>query len=93
MSVEIGPVVLEKILFRWGIIAISLLSPLGKRRDFSFEQTCIPLTQGFSVPSLVEISPVVLEKKMKMPKVYGQTDGRRTTGDQKNSLELSGQVS
>ena len=49
------------------------------------------------MPSLVEIGPVVLEKKMKMLKVYRQTDRRtdrqtdtrRTTGDQKSSLELS----
>ena len=52
------------------------------------------------MPSLVEIGPVVLEKKMKMRKVYRQmdridrqTDGRRTTGDQKSSLKLSAQVS
>jgi hypothetical protein len=48
------------------------------------------------VPSLVKIGPVVLEKKENV-KVYkqtdGKTDGRRTTGDQNNSLELSAQVS
>ena len=42
----------------------------------SFEQTWIPFTQGCFVPSLVEIGPVVLKKKMKMWKVYRQTDGR-----------------
>ena len=36
---------------------------------------------------------VVLEKKMKMGKVYRQTDRGRTTGDQKFSLEISDQVS
>ena len=56
------------------------------------------------MPSLVEIGPVVLEKKSKIGKVYrgtdrqtvGQTDrqtDRQTTGDQKSSLELSAQVS
>ena len=53
------------------------------------------------MPSLVKIGPVVLEKKLKIGKVYGQTDRqtdgrterRRTTGDQKNSFELSAQVS
>ena len=30
----------------------------------SFEQTGIPFTQGCFVPSLVEIGPVVLEKKI-----------------------------
>ena len=42
----------------------------------SFEETWIPLTQGCFVPSLVEIGPVVLEKKMKMWKVYRRMDGR-----------------
>ena len=53
------------------------------------------------MPSLVEIGPVVLEKKSKIGKVYrrtdrqtdGQTDRRRTKGDQRSSLELSAQVS
>ena len=35
-----------------------------------------PLHPRMLVPSLVEIGPVVLEKKMKMWKVYRQTDGR-----------------
>ena len=42
------------------------------------------LHQGCFVPSLVQIGPVVLEKKMKMWKVYRQTDGptdRQTTDD------------
>ena len=63
----------------------------------SFEQTWITFIQGCIVPSLVEIGPVVLEKKMKMWKDYKQTDGqtnrRRTTGDQESSLEISAQVS
>ena len=33
-----------------------------------------PFTQGYFVPSLVEIGPVVLEKKVKMLKVYKWTD-------------------
>ena len=44
------------------------------------------------VPSLLEIGHVVLEKKIKLWNVYRRTD-RRTTGDQKSSLELSAQVS
>ena len=51
--------------------------------------------------SLVEIGPVVHEKKSKIGKVYRwedrqtdrQTDRRRTKSDQKSSLELSAQVS
>ena len=51
------------------------------------------------MPSLVEIGPVVLEKKMKMWKVYDDDDdndndeGQRTNFDQKSSLEPSAQVS
>ena len=53
------------------------------------------------MPSLVEIGPVVLEKKSKIGIVYRQTDRqtdrrtdrRRTKGDQKSSLELPAQVS
>ena len=53
------------------------------------------------MPSLVEIGPVVLEKKMKMWKVYDNNDndntkdndvndnvGQRTTFDQKSSSEI-----
>ena len=32
-------------------------------------QTCIPITQGCFVPSLIEIGPVVLSKKIKMWKI------------------------
>ena len=38
------------------------------------------------MPSLVEIGPVVLEKMKSL-----RTDRRRTTGDQKSSLELKKQ--
>ena len=78
-----------------------IFSPWKKGGGHSFEQTWIPFTQEYFVPSLVEIVPVVLEKNMYMWKVYRQTDGRtdgrtdrrRTTGDLKSSLELSAQVS
>ena len=52
--------------------------------------------------SLVEIGLLVLEKKMKMRKVYDDNDnnyddddndGQRTNFDQKSSLEPSAQVS
>jgi hypothetical protein len=48
------------------IFTLLLLSPLGERLSPSFEQTWIPLTQWWFVPSLVKIGPVVLEKKSKM---------------------------
>ena len=71
-------VVLEKKIFKscQFIFINSQLSPLWEGRGPSFEQTWIPFTQGYFVPSLVEIGPVVLEKKMKMWKVYRQTDGQ-----------------
>ena len=63
------------------IFIISLLSPLWEGPCPSFEQTWIPFTQGYFVPSLVETDPVVLEKKMKMWTVYRQMD-RRTDDEQ-----------
>ena len=47
--------------------AISLL------RSPSLAQTWIPFTEGCFVPSSVEIGTLVLEKKIKIWKVYGQT--------------------
>ena len=44
------------------MFAILLLSPLGKGHGSSFEQTWIHFTQESFVPSLIEISQVVLEK-------------------------------
>ena len=75
--VEIGPVVLEKIFKSCQLFffIISQLSPLWKERGPTFEQTLIPFTKEYLVPTLVEIGPVVLEN-MKF------TDRRRTTGDQ-----------
>ena len=72
--VEIGPVVLEKKIFKFRqYILFFIISP-WKRAGPSFGQTWFPFTQGCYVPSLVEIGPVVLEKKMKMWKVYRRTD-------------------
>ena len=39
----------------------------------SFEQTWIPFTQGCFVPSLVEIGPVILEKKIYFINASNQT--------------------
>ena len=76
--VEIGPVVLEKKIFEFHqcIFRYFVIISLGKERAHSFEQTRIPFTQGCFVECLVEIGQVVLEKKMKMLKVYRQTDGQ-----------------
>ena len=64
--VEIGQVVLEKknSKFRQCFFTISWLSPLGKERGPSFDQSWIPFTQGCFMQSLVEIGSVVLEKKI-----------------------------
>ena len=64
---------------------------LGELIGSSFEQTWIPFTQGCFVPSLVEIGPVVLEKKMKMWKVYRQTD-RQTDGRTDGQTDAGRQV-
>ena len=50
-----------------------IISP-WKRAGPSFEQNWIPSTQGCFVPNLVQIGPVVLEKKIKLWKVYEQKD-------------------
>ena len=73
---EIRPVVLKKkiLKIRQKNFAISYLSPLGKGRGPSFEQIWIPFNQGCFVPSLLEIDPVVLKKKMKNVKSL-PTDG------------------
>ena len=61
--VKIGPVILENTIFKvcQCIFPISFLSPLGKVRGPSIEQTWIPITQRCFVPSFVEIGPVVLK--------------------------------
>ena len=72
---------------------ISLLSPLGKEQGPSFEQTSIPFTQGCFVPSLIEIGPVVFEKKVEIGKVYRwtdrRTDRRRNRRSEKHMLAFS----
>ena len=63
--VVIGQLFLEKIdIFCKCILAILLLSPLGKRHGPSFKQTWIPFIQGKVVPSLVEIGPMLLDRKI-----------------------------
>ena len=58
-------VVEETIFFILSVYFVnSLLSPIGKERDPSFEQTLTPFTQEFFVSSLVTTGQVVLEKKV-----------------------------
>ena len=103
--VEIGLIILEKKIFEicQCIFIILLFSPLEKGQATSFEQIKIPFNQGCFVPRSIKIGSVVLEKKMKMWKVYDDNDnddndnndddGQRTSFDQKSSLEPSAQVS
>ena len=64
---EISSLILEEIFkLRPGILAISFLSHLGKRRGPSFKQNWTPFTQGYFVPSLVEIGQIVLEMIFKI---------------------------
>ena len=88
--VEIGLMVPEKIFkICQRIFTISWLSPLRKERGPSFEETWISVTQECFVPSLVEIGPVVLKKKMKMLKnLRQQRQRRRRTMDKFWSGEL-----
>ena len=67
-----------------------IISP-WKRAESIIWTKLYPFTQVSYVPILVVIGRVVLEKKMKMWKVYGETDKtarRRTTGDQKCHLSF-----
>ena len=57
---EIGPVVDKIFKFRF---FVSISSWKRVRCDLLLEQTRIPINQGCFVSSLVDISPVVLEKK------------------------------
>jgi hypothetical protein len=76
--IEFGLLVLDKIFKNFQcIFALLLLSPLGGGLSLLFEQTWIPSTQGWFVPSLVKIGPMGLEKKSKIYKFTdGQTDRR-----------------
>jgi hypothetical protein len=61
-----GSVVLEKKIFKWShpIFAFLRLSPLWRGPGPLFEQFRIPFTQGWFMPSLIEIGLLVLEKKI-----------------------------
>ena len=68
--------------FRQSINPFSLLSPLGKGKEPSFEQTWIPFTQGCFVPSLVEIDRVIGRRRQKcegLQQRWRQKERRRTT--------------
>ena len=59
------------------IILFSLSSTFGKHCGPSYEQTWMPLAIWCFMLSLVKIGPLVLIKKLKMWKVYRQTDVRQ----------------
>ena len=67
VNVEISQAVLEEKIFIISSLYFYLIRdylPLEKGFGPSFEETWFPFTQGCIVPSLIEISPVVLEKKI-----------------------------
>ena len=102
------------LIFLWALIKVILhktsrvllvcfQSSVGSEGSFSSHYRKV-LHQGCFVSSLVEIGPVVLEKKTKMCKVYDDIDDddndddddddrQRTNSDKKSSLETSAQVS
>jgi hypothetical protein len=90
--IEIGLLVLEKKIFKnfQSIFTLLLLSPLGEGQSHLFEQ--------FRIPSPQEVWLKLVQwfwrrsRKCKSLQTDGWTGGRRTTGDQKSSLELSAQV-
>ena len=61
-----GSVVLEKKIFKWPhpIFAFLWLSPLWRGPGPLFEQFIISFTQGWFMPSLIEIGQLVLKKKI-----------------------------
>ena len=64
--IEIGPVILEKKIFKLCqcIFSISLLPPLGKGCSPSLVKTLIIFTQKCFMSSLIKIDSVILKKKM-----------------------------
>ena len=56
----------------------------------SYKLIWIPFTKGCFVPSLVEIVPLVLEKKMKMWKVYDNNDDSDDSDDDKLTWAFGG---
>jgi hypothetical protein len=61
-----GAVVLEKKIFKWPhpIFAFLWLSPLWRETGPLHEQFRIPISYGWFVPILIEIGPLVVEKKI-----------------------------
>ena len=70
--VEIGPVVLEKKMFKFRqcIFAIALLSPLRKGHGPSSEQTWIPFTQGCLCMFGWNLPSGSWEEKIKISSMY-----------------------
>ena len=79
--VEIGPVVLVKKIFKFCqyIFTLLKLSPLWKWRGPSIDHILILLTQGCFARSLIEIGPVVLEKRRQCEKFTTTTMPPTTT--------------
>jgi hypothetical protein len=96
--IEFGWLVPEKKIFKnfQYIFTLLQLSPLGEGLSLSFEK------KKLNSPPKDDLCQVWLKlaqwfwrrsRKCKSLQTDRQTDGRRTTGDQKSSLELSAHVS
>ena len=79
---EIGQSILEMKIFKLHqciyVLWYFLIITLWKGCDPLFESTWILFTQRCVVPSLVEVSTVVMEKKINLWKVFRKTDGQST---------------
>ena len=95
--VEIGPVVLEKKIFKFRqcILAISYYLPLEKVGAFHLNKLESPSSKDALCQVWLKLAEWFWRRKV-YRRTDRQTDGRtdrQTIGDQKSSLELSAQVS
>ena len=79
-------------------VVLALSFRYTSKKGVSLHLNLNPLHLKCFVPSLVEIGPVVLEKKTEMWKIYADhhnnnNDGQLSNFDQRDSLEPSAQVS
>jgi hypothetical protein len=90
--IEIGPLVLEKKIFKifQRIFTLLWLSPLGEGQSPSILQLIIPFPKDDLCQFWLKLAQWFWRRswKCKSLQTEGWTDGRRTTGDQNSSLEI-----
>jgi hypothetical protein len=95
--IEFGQLVLEKMIFKnfQCIFIVLLLFPLGEGQSPSFKKLESPPPKDDLCQVWLKLAQWFWRRsrKCKSLQTEGQTDGRRTKGDQNSSLELSAQVS